>query len=262
MEQLTKQQIVLVTLLVSFVTSIATGIVTVTLMDQAPKAVTQTINRVVEHTIERVVPATTQNAAASAAVTTTNTVQDHLADTVDQSSKSLVRIKRVGNTYLGLDEAITGFGIIVNKNGVIVTDRSTLSRQGEYRAMFADGHELPLKAIQVQNEGDIAFAAVDTTGATTTKTFQAISFSSAPLRLGASVYAIGGGTSLLLTQGIVTSVDSTSTIPTSILPQRVNMGSPLINSSGEFIGMKTTSLDTEGAAVFYPLTLIQSAIPK
>ena len=48
MEELTKTQLVLLVLLVSFMTSVVTGIVTVTLIDQAPKPVTQTINRVVE----------------------------------------------------------------------------------------------------------------------------------------------------------------------------------------------------------------------
>ena len=49
MESLTKTQIVLLVLLVSFVTSLATGIVTVTLVNQAPQPVTHTINKVVEN---------------------------------------------------------------------------------------------------------------------------------------------------------------------------------------------------------------------
>src|SRR3989338_2386209 len=55
-KDLNKSQLILLTLLVSFVTSIATGIATVTLLQEVPAPVSQTINRVVQQTIEKVVP--------------------------------------------------------------------------------------------------------------------------------------------------------------------------------------------------------------
>lgn len=65
-DDLSKSQLLLLTLLVNFVMSIATGIVTVSLLDVAPATVTQTVNRIVEHTVETVAPAT-QPASVGAA---------------------------------------------------------------------------------------------------------------------------------------------------------------------------------------------------
>ena len=65
MDNLTKTQLVLLTLLVSFFTSLVTGIVTVTLVAQAPPPITETIHRVVEKTVEKVQEAKPEQAAAA-----------------------------------------------------------------------------------------------------------------------------------------------------------------------------------------------------
>ena len=89
-EHLTKTQIVLLVLLVSFVTSMATGIVTVSLMDQAPEGVTYTINRFIEQSAEAVTGVVTQQQpeAPETTVSSTKTV----ADVVKEVEPSLVRI--------------------------------------------------------------------------------------------------------------------------------------------------------------------------
>lgn len=55
-KDLNKSQLILLAILLSFVISIATGITTVTLMEQAPQSITIPITRVVKETVEKVVP--------------------------------------------------------------------------------------------------------------------------------------------------------------------------------------------------------------
>lgn len=57
-EDLSKSQLLMLMLLVNFVTSIATGVLTVSLLDQAPANVTQTVNRIVDRTIETIATST------------------------------------------------------------------------------------------------------------------------------------------------------------------------------------------------------------
>src|SRR3989338_7551327 len=110
LERLTKSQTVLLTLLVSFVTSIATGIVTVTLLDQAPPAITQTINRVVERTVERIVPDSQGARVVTKEVVTVVKEDDLITDSIAKNAKSLARVYRrppAGseeklNTFVGL----------------------------------------------------------------------------------------------------------------------------------------------------------------
>lgn len=56
-KDLNKSQLILLAVLLSFITSIATGITTVTLMQQAPASVTIPVTRIVRETVEKVVPA-------------------------------------------------------------------------------------------------------------------------------------------------------------------------------------------------------------
>src|SRR5882672_5247230 len=117
-EQLSKSQIILLTLLTSFVTSIATGIVAVSLMDQAPPVVAQTVNRVVEHTVEKVIPS---GQTAASTVTTEKTVIVNQADLIAQATQkvtpSLVRLFSVSEP-----SQFVSMGVVLNATGMIVTD--------------------------------------------------------------------------------------------------------------------------------------------
>jgi hypothetical protein len=73
-EELSKSQLLMLMLLVNFITSIATGVLTVSLLAQAPTTVTQTVNRIVDHTIETVATGTPLATIVAPPTTVTKTV--------------------------------------------------------------------------------------------------------------------------------------------------------------------------------------------
>jgi hypothetical protein len=211
---------------VSFVTSIATGIVTVSLMDQAPEPVTQTINRVVERTIEKVVPSETQKATV---VTKETTVvvkeEDLITESIEKNGKSLVRISRVGHATSS-PSGFVGMGVVVSRGGMVVTDASLLSSRVEhtYNATLVSNKTYPLQLVgvdeehglailQISPEGDAQAASVGGTaeGAETEEkdtsknvVFQPVVFADpSSLKLGQTVIGLGGEERTAVSMGIV-----------------------------------------------------------
>src|SRR5665213_949956 len=135
-EELSKSQIVLLVLLVSFVTSMATGIVTVSLMDQAPPSVAETVDRVIQQTVKEVA-SPGQIASAAAATTPQKTVimkePDEIAAAVQKSSSSIVRLYSAdGSTFLGM-------GVVLDSTGTIVTDLGAIGDAADATIDLPDG---------------------------------------------------------------------------------------------------------------------------
>lgn len=250
MEHLTKQQVVLLTLLVSFVTSMATGIVTVSLMDQAPATVTQTINRVVEKTIERVVADSSSKNSPAAIIS----IESQISNAATKVSKSLVRLKPVN----GGPDSVTGLGIILSEDGLMLTDKAALGK--DVVVVLSTGEQFPLQLVQSEILGDNAFAAILIPK--TTKLSPVTSPSSpTSMKLGDTVFALSGKQTTTLEEGFIKQipVNANDRLETSVPATSVVLGSPLFNTSGEVIGYKTSTTLTDSS--FYPLSALKSITP-
>ncbi|MEX0917181.1 MAG: S1C family serine protease [Candidatus Paceibacterota bacterium] len=281
-EELTKAQIVLLTLLVSFVTSIATGIVTVTLLEEAPPELTRTINRVVERTVERVVPSESQGAAA---VTTKEVVtvvkeEDLITDSIGKNAASLVRIyaldaQRERGIFLGL-------GFFVSKDGVIATDSSLISIARTYIVTIDSGDEFRAEGVADEKTALLHVRQTVPEGEGP-KTFTPVTFADlSSLKLGQSVISLSGKERTNIAVAVIAGMETEevvvpianedqeeggpterrvtklSHVETTIEPQGVFPGSPLVNIFGEVIGMHTAELAKETGNVRYiPVSLIE-----
>jgi S1-C subfamily serine protease len=240
MEQLSKSQIVLLTLLVSFVTSIATGIVTVSLMDQAPPIVAQTINRVIERTVEKIVPT---GQTASTIITQEKTVvvneSDQIAEAVAKVSVSVVRLTATsadGSAFLGL-------GIVVGAPGTIVTDSSVLGDSGDASATFSDGTRVRVFVRSRDADNGLAFLEAATSSDVHTP-WKPAPVAGGQLTLGKSVVALSGKTIARIADGIVVALmpakDGTAeVIETNISESLLVAGSPLVDIDGGIVGIST-----------------------
>ena len=255
-EHLTKHQIVLLAFLVGFVTSIATGIVTVSLMDQAPPSVTRTINQIVERTVEKVVPVAapaSQGAAAAAATITKETTvvvknDDLVAQSIANVQKGIVRIVSLNDRTV-----LVARGIAIDAKGVILSDRGSLEPLGtvNFEAILPSGERVP--AVMRIPIGTSTIAVLDLQMASSSGKLTAVPLAVAgKLQLGGSVIRIGGSGSDTVGTGVIAKLPDSHSGLVQATVVSTTPGSIIINSFGELIGI-TTSDSSAWGADFYTL---------
>lgn len=128
-KDLNKSQLILLAVLLSFVTSIATGITTVTLMQQAPASFTVPVNRVIKQTVEKI-----QQVEGKTTVQTVIIKEEDLV--VDAIAKNAAAVFTVSKEVLDLEgktiEVSAGRGFSVSADGLVVVDGSFVPEKGIY----------------------------------------------------------------------------------------------------------------------------------
>jgi|SRR3989344_4915062 len=141
-KDLNKAQLILLAVLLSFVTSIATGITTVTLMQQAPSSVTVPITRVIRETVEKIVPAKVANTTQAL-----SEEQKKLLEDLKAIKPLTVNLFLKGATTA--EDKILGTGLFLGDNKVVIASLIPEPKEGEvYMVKSVLGEQKVLKVTQ------------------------------------------------------------------------------------------------------------------
>src|SRR3989344_3769621 len=128
-KDLNKSQLILLAVLLSFVTSIATGITTVTLMQQAPESFTTPVNRIIKQTIEKI----EQVEGKTTVQTVVIKEEDLVVDAIAKNKSAVFAITKEASDSSGQTvEVSLGQGFVINTDGVIVTDALWVASEEVY----------------------------------------------------------------------------------------------------------------------------------
>lgn len=135
-KELNKTQLILLAVLLSFVTSIATGITTVTLMQQAPVSFTAPVNRVIQQTIEKIEQVEGKNTVQTVVIKE----EDLVVDAIAKNKSAVFSItKEIQDENLSTVEMGAGRGFAVSADGIVVVDAGLVFDNGVYYAKNDSG---------------------------------------------------------------------------------------------------------------------------
>lgn len=236
LEELNKSQLLLLTVLVNFVTSIAVGVLTVSLLDHAPPTVTQTVNRIVDHTVEVIASSTPIERILPVAQPATVVIRDEdlLTAALQANASRAVTIYPRG---LGTSSPLT-VGTFLPKARAVATASSGYLPK-EVLIEFADNSVVPASLSRSGSTITI-YGFGDTTVLPKVPVPNLLAKSG--LKVGQNVLAFNGGGSAAT--GIITKIDDI--IHTSL--SGVPVGSAAVSSSGNILGISINALgDFAGA---------------
>lgn len=271
MDEMNNRQIVLLTMLTSFIVSIATGIVTVAMLEEAPPTLTQTVNRVVERTIERVVTgSSTPEKKVLPPVTTTITKEvtiyakedDLIISAVEKNQPRVAMIFTVSQENASLPIAS---GFVVSRDGVIATDMKKISTETGLRESYRielNGKSYTAKPIKSSVMGKSSVALLKILDTAEGDVFDAVSFGrQVDPKIAQTVIIIGGGDGSGVIRGTLTKFNYLN--PTATTTPRIigtistankipsdNTGALVINLDGQAVGIVITSDDWNNQVIF------------
>lgn len=228
LEDLDKSQLLLLTVLVNFVTSIAVSVLTVSLLAQAPPTVSQTVNRIVEHTVEKVASSSPIDRIVTVSQPQTVVIRDEdlLTAAIEASNKREVMLYSA--TYGTSSPLIAG--TYLPKAHAVVTASANLPK--EVLIGFANGTVLPASRSRVGATITI-YGFADDAKLPDAPTPNLITKNS--LKEGQTVLATGADGRVVT--GIITKIDEL--IHTSLTS--VRYGSAAVSSGGNIIGIAINS---------------------
>jgi len=254
MEDLNKNQIVLLALLVSFVSSVATSIMTYSLLSEAPPAVTQTVNRVVERTVETVVPAQVRPDVITKEVTVVVKEEDLVIEAIEKNQNSIVRLW--GSSAAGV-KSFVGLGILLDEDGLLVAPKVAGEEPPVSFEIVLPGAQ-PALINPAFSSDNLFFFKLDE--AMTASLEPAILADSNNLQLGQTIIAIKGEerntVAIGRTAGLINSTEGEgvsskfSLIETDLVGSF--RGALFINLKGEVIGLGIDKLES-----FIPANILQ-----
>ena len=192
MDHLTKQQIILLALLVSFSTAVATGITIFSLADNstnpgvqqiAYKVIEKTISQVASDSpVRKIIPDVTQDTSSQQSQALS------ISDIADKTSGSLIRIYKivVGTTT----PEFTTLGVMVSGNNIIAADATDTLVTYNYVTVLSDQKQYQINYVKELGSGLALYKLTDDNAAKTIKTIKIIS--SSKLKIGFNVIAVGG----------------------------------------------------------------------
>ena len=204
MEHLTKSQIVLLTLFVSFVSSMATGIVVVTLMQQAPGPVLQSITNVVERTIEKVTPTIIEKPGKQVIIKD----EDLMVAAIERNTKSVVALRVAGEDG---EMRSAGIGTILSKDGFVVTDKGNFG--GGVLMATVDGVSYALEVVSNEKSGTLGLGKLTPVKPLATSTPPAtfipvILGDASTLKVGQTAIVLGGWDGKTIVTGLISNLDT------------------------------------------------------
>lgn len=221
-KDLNKSQLILLAVLLSFITSIATGITTVTLMQQAPASVTVPVNRVIRQTVEKI-----QQVEGKTTVQTVVVKEEDLV--VDAIAKNRDAIFALSH---GADfaEVPAGRAFAVSAEGIIVADASLVPGEATYHATNASGK---FRAHFIATEKGFSFLKLGAPVNATDKLSFAVPVAGdmEKMKVGQKMILLGKSISTYIFEG--------NDINLSVVSD--NAGSPVLNLDGEVLGMAVLS---------------------